>query len=149
MKFGDDKSKAPASFLFLAGAWLYFEPFRLIQLPPPTSRIRLAAIDGATAGMMFTELTDTMFFRLRFVIFIFMSSPHTETSTTDSDSLSSLNRNAEWSFLWNRHRYSYSRRRIRFPNLVCPMTYFYCGIKGSYSEGFVRPCGRLSYLPDV
>jgi hypothetical protein len=22
MKFGDDKSKAPASFLFLAGAWL-------------------------------------------------------------------------------------------------------------------------------
>jgi hypothetical protein len=29
MKFGDDKSKAPASFLFLAGAWLYFEPFRL------------------------------------------------------------------------------------------------------------------------
>jgi len=29
MKFGDDKSKAPASFLFLAGAWLNFEPFRL------------------------------------------------------------------------------------------------------------------------
>jgi hypothetical protein len=29
MKFGDDKSKAPASFLFLAGAWLNLEPFRL------------------------------------------------------------------------------------------------------------------------
>src|SRR5215831_5329388 len=29
MKFGDDKSKAPASFLFLAGAWLILEPFRL------------------------------------------------------------------------------------------------------------------------
>ena len=70
MKFGDDKSKAPASFLFLAGAWLYFEPFVSIQLPPPTSRIRLAVIDGAMAGMMLTELTDTMFFRLRFVIFI-------------------------------------------------------------------------------
>ena len=133
MKFGDDNSKAPASFLFLAGAWLYFEPFVSIQLPPPTSRIRLAAIDGATAGMMFTELTDTMFFRLRFVIFMFMSSPQTETSTTDSDSLSSLNRNAEWSFLWNRRRFSYSRWKIRLANLVCPMIYFYCGIKGAYS----------------
>jgi hypothetical protein len=29
MKFGDDKSKAPASFLFLAGAWLNLEPFHL------------------------------------------------------------------------------------------------------------------------
>ena len=29
MKFGDDKSKAPASFLFLAGAWLNLEPLRL------------------------------------------------------------------------------------------------------------------------
>jgi hypothetical protein len=29
MKFGDDKSKAPASFLFLAGAWLILEPFSL------------------------------------------------------------------------------------------------------------------------
>ena len=28
MKFGDDKSKAPASFLSLAGAWLNLEPFR-------------------------------------------------------------------------------------------------------------------------
>jgi len=65
--------------------------------------------------MMFTELTDTTFFRLRFVIFMFMSSPHTETSATDSDSLSSLNRNAEWSFLWNRRRSSYTRRKIRFP----------------------------------
>jgi hypothetical protein len=69
MKFGDDKSKAPASFLFLAGAWLILSLFVSNQLLPPTSRIRLAAIDGAMAGMMLTELTDTMFFRLRFVIF--------------------------------------------------------------------------------
>lgn len=85
------------------------------------------------AGMMLTEFTDTMFFSLRFVIFMFMSSPQTETSTPDSDSLSPLNRNAEWNFSWNRRRYSYSRWKIRFPNLVCPMIYFYCGIKGSYS----------------
>jgi hypothetical protein len=33
MKFCDDKSKAPASFLFLAGAWLILEPFRLESTP--------------------------------------------------------------------------------------------------------------------
>jgi hypothetical protein len=145
MKFGDDKSKAPASFFFSLGLGFTLSLFVSIQLPPPTSRIRLAAIDGAMAGMMLTELTDTMIFRLRFVIFIFMSSPQTETSTPDSDSISSLNRNAEWSFLWNRRRSSYSRRKIRFPNLVCPMTYFYCGIKGSYSGWFVRACGRFTF----
>jgi len=73
MKFGDDKSKAPASFLFLAGAWLILSLFISIQLLPPASRIRLAAVVGAIVGMM---ATDTMFFRLRFVI-IFMSSPQT------------------------------------------------------------------------
>jgi hypothetical protein len=91
--------KPQRAFFFSLGLGFALSLFVSIQLPPPTSRIRLAAIDGATAGMMFTELTDTMFFRLRFVIFTFMSSPHTETSTPDSDSLSSLNRNAECSFL--------------------------------------------------
>jgi hypothetical protein len=71
MKFCDDKSKAPASFLFSLGLGLSLSLFVSNQLLPPTSRIRLAAIDGAMAGMMLTELTDTMFFRLRFVIFIF------------------------------------------------------------------------------
>jgi hypothetical protein len=86
--------KPQRAFFFSLGLGFTLSLFVSIQLPPPTSRIRLAAIDGATAGMMFTELTDTMFFRLRFVIFMLMSSPHTETSTPDSDSLSSLNRNA-------------------------------------------------------
>jgi len=58
IKFGDDKSKAPASFLFLAGAWLFLSLFISIQLLPPASRIRLAAIVGAMAGMM---VTDTVF----------------------------------------------------------------------------------------
>jgi hypothetical protein len=70
--------KPQRAFFFSLGLGLSLSLFVSIQLPPPTSRIRLAAIDGAVAGMMLTELTeltDTMFFRLRFVIFIFMSSP--------------------------------------------------------------------------
>src|SRR5215475_10731341 len=125
--------KPQRAFFFSLGLGLSLSLFVSNQLLPPASRIRLAEIDGAMAGMMLTELTDMMFFRLRFVIFIFMSSPQTETSTPDSDSLSRPNQNAERNFSWNRRRSSYSRRKIRFPNLVCPMIYFYCGIKGAYS----------------
>src|SRR5215813_911104 len=98
--------KPQRAFFFSLGLGFTLSLFVSIQLPPPANRTRLAAIDGAMAGMMLTELTDTMFFRLRFVIFIFMSSPQTETPTPDSDSLSRSNQNAEWNFSWNRHRYS-------------------------------------------
>src|SRR5215475_1401269 len=125
--------KPQRAFFFSLGLGLSLSLFVSIQLPPPASRIRLALIDSAMAGMMFAELSDTMFFRLRFVIFMLMSSPQTETSTPDSDSQSRPNQNAECDFSWNRRRFTYSRRKIRFPNLVCPMTYFYCGIKGRYS----------------
>src|SRR5215510_8143710 len=96
--------KPQRAFFLSLGLGLSLSLFVSNQLLPPTSRIRLAAIDGAMAGMMLTELTDTMFFRLRFVIFIFMSSPQTETSTPDSDSLSRPNQNAERNFSWNRRR---------------------------------------------
>src|SRR5262245_33625177 len=125
--------KPQRAFFFSLGLGLSLSLFVSIQLLPPASRIRLAAIDGAMAGMMFTELTDTMFFRLRFVIFMFMSSPQTETSTPDSDLLSLLNRNDSWNFLLIRLSYFYSRLKIRFPNLFCPMTFFYYGINGAYS----------------
>jgi len=63
--------KPQRAFFFSLGLGLSLSLFVSNQPLPPTSRVRLAAIDGAMAGMMFTELTDTMFFRLRFVIFIF------------------------------------------------------------------------------
>src|SRR5215510_6516400 len=110
--------KPQRAFFLSLGLGLSLSLFVSNQLLPPTSRIRLAAIDGAMAGMMLTELTDTMFFRLRFVIFICMSSPQTETSTTDSDSLSRPNQNAERNFSLNRRRYSYSKLKILFSNLV-------------------------------
>ncbi|HMB30022.1 MAG TPA: hypothetical protein VKS99_18065, partial [Blastocatellia bacterium] len=97
--------KPQRAFFFSLGPGLSLSLFVSNQLLPPTSRMRLVAIDGAMAGMMLTELTDTMFFRLRFIIFIFkMSSPQTETSTIDSDSLSRPNQNAERDFSWNRRR---------------------------------------------
>jgi len=65
-------SKAPASFFFSLGLGLILSLFVSIQLPPPASRVRLAAIVDAMVGMTFT---DRMFFRLRFVIFMFISSP--------------------------------------------------------------------------
>src|SRR5262245_52048291 len=108
--------KPQRAFFFSLGLGLTLSHFVSIQLLPPASRIRLASIDGAMAGMMFTELTDMMFFRLRFLIFMFMSSPQIETSTPDSDLLSLLNRNAEWNFLWISRSYSYSTWKIRFPN---------------------------------
>jgi len=64
-------SKAPASFFFSLGLGLILSLFVSIQLPPPASRVHLAAIVDAMVGMTFT---DTMFFRLRFVIFS-ISSP--------------------------------------------------------------------------
>src|SRR5215510_7048675 len=63
--------KPQRAFFLSLGLGLSLSLFVSNQLLPPTSRIRLAAIDGAMAGMMLTELTDTMFFRLRFVINIF------------------------------------------------------------------------------
>src|SRR5262245_30792698 len=63
--------KPQRAFFFSLGLGLSLSLFVSNQLLPPTSRMRLAAIDGAMAGMMLTELTDTLFFRLRFVIFIF------------------------------------------------------------------------------
>jgi len=63
--------KPQRAFFFSLGLGLSLSLFVSNQPLPPTSRVRLAAIDGAMAGMIFTELTDTMFFRLRFVIFIF------------------------------------------------------------------------------
>jgi hypothetical protein len=66
--------KPQRAFFISLGLGLTLSLFVSIQLPPPASRIHLAAIDGAIAGMMLTELTDTMFFRLRFVIFIFILS---------------------------------------------------------------------------
>jgi hypothetical protein len=65
--------KPQRAFFFSLGLGFTLSLFVSIQLPPPTSRIRLAAIDSAMAGMMLTELTDTMFFKLRFVIFMLMS----------------------------------------------------------------------------
>src|SRR5215813_2699106 len=63
--------KPQRAFFFSLGLGFTLSLFVSIQLPPPANRTRLAAIDGAMVGMMLTELTDTMFFRLRFVIFIF------------------------------------------------------------------------------
>jgi len=63
--------KPQRAFFFSLGPGLSLSLFVSNQLLPPTSRMRLVAIDGAMAGMMLTELADTMFFRLRFVIFIF------------------------------------------------------------------------------
>jgi hypothetical protein len=65
IKFDDDKSKAPASFLFSLGLWPISSLFISFQLLPPASRRRLSDIVGAMVGMM---VTDTMLLRLHFVI---------------------------------------------------------------------------------
>jgi hypothetical protein len=71
IKFGDDKSKAPASFLFSLGLWPFSSLFISIQLLPPASRARLSAIVGAIAGPIVEMMvTDTMFLRLRFAILL-------------------------------------------------------------------------------
>jgi hypothetical protein len=94
MKFGDDKSKAPASFLFLAGAWLNLEPFRLDS----TS----AASESHTFGC--NRRRNGRDDGYRYDVFqialhlMFMGSPQTETSTPDSDSLSRLNWNVDRDF---------------------------------------------------
>src|SRR5215475_4704834 len=44
---------------------------------------------------------------------------------SDPTLLSPPNRNAKRDFLWKRCRYLYSRSKIRFPNLICPMIFFY------------------------
>jgi hypothetical protein len=60
--------KPQRAFFFSLGLGLTLSLFVSIQLLPPASRIRLAAIDGAMAGMM---VTDTMFFRLRFILNVY------------------------------------------------------------------------------
>src|SRR5262252_4765383 len=91
MKFGDDKSKAPASFLFLAGAWLNLEPFRLdstsaVSESHTFSRNRRRyGQDDDYRVYRYDVFQITL--RHLFVIVMSMSSPQTETSTPDSDQL--------------------------------------------------------------
>jgi len=61
--------KPQRAFFFSLGLGLILSLFVSNQLPPPASRVRLAAIVGAIVWM---TLNDTMFFRLRFVIFLFV-----------------------------------------------------------------------------
>jgi hypothetical protein len=84
IKFDDDKSKAPASFLFSLGLWLISSLFISIQLLPPASLARLSEVVcstvGHTVGMM---ITDTMFLRLHFVILtMFMPAQASQTYTS-------------------------------------------------------------------
>jgi len=108
IKIGDDKSKAPASFSSLAGAWLVLASFISIQLLPPASRIRLAqmvaVIGTATSGSTVTETAPTavernlVFPKLRVIIrnqIPFMSSPQDLNLNPDSSPVSLLNRNTE------------------------------------------------------
>ena len=94
IKFDDDKSKAPASFLFSLGLWPISSLFISIQLLPPATRVRLSEIVGAIvapiAGAPIAEIMviDTLFLRLHFVILLcflimlmFAKAPSTETST--------------------------------------------------------------------
>jgi hypothetical protein len=69
IKFDDDKSKAPASFLFSLGPWLISSLFISIQLLPPASLARLSEVADSVVGIMVEMMvTDTMFLRLHFAI---------------------------------------------------------------------------------
>jgi hypothetical protein len=72
IKFDDDKSKAPASFLFSLGLWLISSLFISIQLLPPAIRVRLSErLSGAVGARVEMMVIDTMFLRLHFVILLY------------------------------------------------------------------------------
>jgi hypothetical protein len=69
IKFDDDKSNAPASFLFSLGRWLISSLFISIQLLPPPSLARLSEVVGSMVGPLVEMMvTDTTFLRLHFAI---------------------------------------------------------------------------------
>jgi hypothetical protein len=84
IKFDDDKSKAPASFLFSLGLWLISSLFISIQLLPPASLGRLSEVADSIVGIMVEMMvTDTMFLRLHFAILSMLipsQASHTDTS---------------------------------------------------------------------